>query len=170
MIPYSALPSIGWDTIDVRNSHFREAIFRQFREIPKCTSISTTYSLRQSLPPKSKKATLNTATICLVTLPCFLLGTCLIVTSQEFLVSDICLWNWKQRFPTFFTVYFTLSFWLSHYKTIKYLNSHNMFFENRPLPSHCLRKIGYTLHEPRPYGLNKPLLNNTFSFNTLQLF
>ena len=79
----------------------------------------------------------------------------LIVTSQEFLLREQCvnviiIWNLYSNVPMntkilgymfiklktmfsdiIFTVPLTLSFWLSFYKTIKYLNSCNMFSKNK---------------------------------------
>ena len=53
---------------------------------------------------------------------------------------------------------FTLSFWLSFYKTIKYLNSRNAYIKiSHPLPiAHV--KIGYTFHEPCPHELDSSTL------------
>ena len=143
-----------------------------------CLNYRTAYSLKQFLPPMPKMATLKTATTRLFTSVC----TCLFVTSREFLARDQCvnmiiiyilvfycanakkywdmhLCNWKQHSLTIFSQFLTRCLnGLSFHKTIHYSNSRHTFWKNKPLPSHCPRKIGYTFYGPCPHGLGQVMV------------
>ena len=117
------------------------------------------YNLKQSLPPILKMVTLNIVTTHLFILLCFLLCTCLNVSSQVSLMMEycintiiiwnlyyvvtinkkywgICLWNWKlsrlnlhRSFQNVFLITILL-----HYKVFEF-TCH--IFKNKPPPSHC---------------------------------
>ena len=154
LVPRSRLRR-RWCTVQ----SFSRGDFSAVEGTAKCTSISvkialcifwyisykTAYSLRQSLPPIPKMATLNTETTRLFTSLRFSLCICWwIVTSREFLATELCmnvviiwnlysigamdtkcrdidlglrLWNWEHRSPTWFSQF--LSHRLSHYRFIR---------------------------------------------------
>ena len=71
---------------------------------------------------------------------------------------NMCLWNWKQRPPTWLSQFdFILFFWLSFYKAMKYLNSRYAYSKTKHslMISHV--KIDYAFHRPCP---NELVINN----------
>ena len=105
-----ACPSLGWDTIGVRYSHFHTESIWQLTALPKCSPISIKNGLRifgciiyktvyrLTISTTNTKTTTKHSDLPSISPLCFSLCICLIVTSREFLVREqyakvVIIWN-----------------------------------------------------------------------------